>query len=82
MARYPVNLIGMSRLAPSALRWSYGIRGCRVGAASTCDVFLKARGTRLGGYAVMMMGTQLATSACDCGGTVLLFQLPIRDATE
>jgi hypothetical protein len=51
MARYPVNLIGMSRLAPFALMWPYGIKDCRVAAASTCDVFLKARGTRLGRHA-------------------------------
>lgn len=72
MARYPVNLIGVSRLDPSALRWPYGIRDCRVGAATTCDVFLKARGTRLGGHAAMLMDTQLKIFAYNYGGTVLV----------
>jgi hypothetical protein len=60
----------MSCLAPSALRWSYGIRDCRVGAASICDVSLEARRTRLGGCATMLTVTQLKIFPSNHSGMV------------
>jgi hypothetical protein len=64
MARYPGNLIGVSRLVSSALRWPYGIRKRRIRAASTCDVYLRARRARPGRHAANNVFPADAAALC------------------